>query len=266
MPALSVNQCFRKVFESERVVESSKLVKFIKSEFNLGYSDQKLLGMIRLFYQADTLDMVDISNISLVYREHVEVSIPLHHFITIIINAAIEIENSMNVILEKVFHKYSHWVTSVKEPTGFLRGTKNTEQDIIGIGRMGFFNLAKDSGWKLSELKLEIIFNEKIKSIKKKYLDLDSFIDLMKEAKIVNDINDFHIDDKKKNHSVEERKKIFIERQNQKEIISDSEELSNQSTDRVLEVKKRDLENEKRHSKYILPKLNMFNFKDHKLT
>ena len=263
MPALSVNQWFRKVFENERFVEASKIVNFIKTEFNLSYSDQKLLGMVRLFYQADDKDMIDISNISLVYREQVEVNLPLHHFIIIIVNAAIEIENSMNVILEKVFHKYAHKVASVKEPTGFLRGTKETEQDIIGIGRMGFFNLAKDSDCKLTELKLEIIFNEKVKSIKKKYLDLDSFIDLMKEAKIVNDINDFPLEEKH-HHSVEDHKKMFIERQNQKEIISDSEELSNQSTDRVYEVKKRDIENERRGSKYIFQKLGLFNSKDSK--
>lgn len=166
MPALSVNQWFKKAFENERLISSKKLVKFFKSELGLNDQDQKLLGMIRLFYQADSGDMVDMSNISLVYREQVEAFVPLHHFITIIINAAIEIENSMNFVLEKVYHKYAHKVTSVKEPVGFLRGKKPTEQDIIGIGRMGFFNMAKDSGCKLTELKLEIIFNEKIKRIK----------------------------------------------------------------------------------------------------
>ena len=156
-------------------------MNFFKKELKFTYSDDKILNMIRVFYQADIKDMVDFSNVGLVYREMVEVFVPLHHYITIIINTAIEVENSTNIALEKVYNKYVHVVTTVKGPQGFLRGSKEQEQTITGIGRMGFFNMAKDAGSKVSELKLEIIFNEKIREIKKKYLDLEAFIGLMKD-------------------------------------------------------------------------------------
>ena len=85
----------------------------------------------------------------------------------------------------------------------------STNEVIWGIGRMGFVNIAKDAGWEMSDLKLEVIFNEKIRKMKKKYLDIESFVELMKEAKIIKNIDKF--EDKfikKKSDMIEEGKEM----------------------------------------------------------
>lgn len=214
--------------------------------------------MVQVFYQADENDMIDFNNVGLVYRDQIEVAIPLHHYVSLILNAAIEVENSINLALEKVYHKYAHVVSTVKGPQGFLKGKSNKEQAITGIGRMGFFSMAKDANCKLSDLKLEIIFNEKVQSIKKKYLDIETFIDLMKDCKIVQSLDDF----KKKSEptpqitetKVEESKeRQFIPLETDKieddDEISDSDSISEESTQRIIQNKQREIDKLRQHSK-----------------
>ena len=118
----------------------------------------------------------------------VEVSIPFHIYITIGLNAGIELENSINMSLERIYNKYMHPVSSFDVGVNMKNNQPN--EPIWGLGRMGFINIAKDAQWELSDLRLEVVYNEKIKSIKKKYLDIDSFVELMKDTKIISNTVD----------------------------------------------------------------------------
>ena len=139
--------------------------------------------MVDLFYnpEENKSERIKMKDISHIYRELVEVVLPFYNYIKIGINASIELENSINLSLERIYNHYSHKVADLDEG----------ESEVWGIGRMGFYNITKDALCKQSELKLEVIFNEKIKQVKKKYLDIHSFVELIKEENIIRDVNLF---------------------------------------------------------------------------
>ena len=74
----------------------------------------------------------------------VEVFLPFHLYIIIGLNAGIELENSINVALERIYNKYSHPVSTFD--SGVAMKEISTNEVIWGIGRMGFVNIAKDAG------------------------------------------------------------------------------------------------------------------------
>lgn len=136
--ALSVNQFFKKLFGNVEQVKASAIADFLKSELGLTYPKEKLLQMIELFYSSEghRTEFIHLKDIALVYREIVEVVLPLPTYISIGLNASIELENSINLSLERIYNHYSHKVHDLEETI------KNTQegldkQEIWGIGRMG---------------------------------------------------------------------------------------------------------------------------------
>ena len=181
--ALSVNQFFKILFQENTEIKTEKVVDFLKNQLKLPFPKQSITNMVNLFYKNEEKrkDIVKLRDISHVYWELVEVMLPFYNYIKIGLNASIELENSHNISLERIYNHYSHRVGEIEEGGN----------EVWGIGRMGFYNIAKDALWKLNDLKLEVIFNEKVKKIKKKYLDIKAFVELVKEENIIKDVNIF---------------------------------------------------------------------------
>ncbi|CAI2362056.1 unnamed protein product [Moneuplotes crassus] len=177
--ALSVNQFFKIPFDNQPEIELDKLVIFLKNKLELPYKKQQISEMVSLFYTSEdsTKEVIKLKDITHIYCELVEVTIPFYNYIKIGINASIELDNSVNISLERIYNHYSHPV-----------GEEKNGHNIWGIGRLGWSNITKDALCRINDINLEVMFNEKIKENKKKYLDIDAFVELVKEENIIKDV------------------------------------------------------------------------------